>query len=113
MVAYLDIKYQNCKYSIVVYIQISRHLPTFNNGSHDFSKHSVLHQSSQMGLTALTRAQLVFEGVANADDLSDREDDDWYQFYSNYRRLVQIFDANNNLINQDSFIIPVRSLKRL
>ena len=66
-----------------------------------------------MGLTALTRAQLVFKSVANADDLSDWEDDDWYQFYSSCRRLGQILDENNNLINQAPFILPVRFLKHL
>ena len=67
----------------------------------------------QMGLTALTRAQLVIEAVANTDDLSDWEDDDWDKFSSSCRRPGQIIDANNNLINQSPFILPVRSLKRL
>ena len=66
-----------------------------------------------MGLTALTRAQLVFEGVANADDLSNWEDEDQDQFSLSCRRLGQILDANNKSINQAPFIIPVRSLKRL
>ena len=66
-----------------------------------------------MGLTVLTHAQLVVEGVTNANDLSDWEDDDWDQFSSSCRRPGQILDANNNLINQAPFILPVRSLKRL
>ena len=66
-----------------------------------------------MGLTDLTRAQLVVKGVDNADELSDWEDDDWDQFYLSCRRPGQILNANNNLINQAPFIIPVRSLKRL
>ena len=70
-------------------------------------------EAAQMGLTALTRAQLVVEGVANVDDLSDWEDDDWDQFSSCCKRPGQVFDRNNNLINQDPFILPVMSLKRL
>ena len=70
-------------------------------------------KAAQMGLTALTRAQLVVEAVANADDLSDWEDDNWDKFSSSCRRLGQILDANNNLINQSPFILLVRSLKRL
>ena len=66
-----------------------------------------------MGLTALTRAQLVVEGVANANDLSDREDDDWDQFSSSCRRTGQIIDTKNNLINQAPFVLPVRSLNCL
>ena len=70
-------------------------------------------EAAQMGITALTRAQLVVEDVSNADDLSYWEDEDWDQFSSSCRRPGQILDANNNLINQAPFIIPVRSLKRL
>ena len=66
-----------------------------------------------MGLTGLTRAQLVVKGVANADDLNDWEDDNWDQFSSSCRRPGQILEKNNDSINQAPFIIPVRSLKRL
>ena len=70
-------------------------------------------EAAQMGLTALTRTQWVVEGVANANDISDWEDDNWGQFSSSCRRPGQILNANNNLINQAPFILPVRSLKRL
>ena len=50
-------------------------------------------KAAQMGLTDLTRAQLVVEGVTNADDLSDWEDDDRDQFSSSCRRPGQILDA--------------------
>ena len=66
-----------------------------------------------MGLTALNRAQLFVEGVANADDLSDGEDDYWDKFSLNCRSPGEILDANNNLINQAQFILPVNSLKCL
>ena len=82
-------------------------VPTILQNTEFFTK------AAQMGLTAPTRAQLVVEGVANADDLSDCEDDDWDQFSSSCRRPGQILEANNNLINQAPFILPVRSLKRL
>ena len=66
-----------------------------------------------MGLTALTRTQWVVEGVANADDISDWDNDDWEQFSPSRRRPGQILNANNNLINQSPFILPVSSLKCL
>ena len=69
-------------------------------------------KAAQMGLTAPTRTQLVVEGVANANDLSDWEDNNWEQFSSSCRRPRQILDVNNNLINQYQFILPVRSLER-
>ena len=110
---YLNIKYQTCKYSIVVYIQIKRYLPEFHDGSHDFSKTTFLTRAAQMGLTALIRAKLVVEGVANDDDISDGKDDNWDQFSLSCKRPGQILDANNILINQAPFILPVRSLKCL
>ena len=70
-------------------------------------------KAAQMGLTALTRAKLVVKGVTNANDLGDREDDNWDQFSSSCRCPGQIIDANNNLINKAPFILPVGSLKRL
>ena len=66
-----------------------------------------------MGLTDLTRAQLVVKGVDNADDLSDWEDDDWDQFSLSCKCPGQIINANNNLTNQAPFVLTVRSLKRL
>ena len=66
-----------------------------------------------MGLTNLTRVQFFVEGVANADDISDWDNDDWEQFSPSRRRPGQILDANNNLINQSPFILPVSSLKCL
>ena len=70
-------------------------------------------KAAHMGLTYLTHAQMVVKGVANADNLSDREDDDWDQFSSSCRHPGQILDANINLINQAPIILPERSLKRL
>ena len=70
-------------------------------------------EAAHMGFTDLTRAQLVVEGIAISDDLSDWEDDDWDQFSSICRRLGQILNVSNNLINQAPFILPVRYLKRL
>ena len=70
-------------------------------------------EAAHMGLTNLTRVQLFVEGVANADDISDWDNDDWEQYSPSRRRPGQILDANNNLINQSPFILPVRSLKRL
>ena len=37
-------------------------------------------EASQMGLTALNLLQLIVKGVANDDDISDWEDDNWDQF---------------------------------
>ena len=70
-------------------------------------------EAAQMGINVLTRAQLDVEGVANADDLSDWDDDDWDQFSSSCKCPGQILDINNNFINQAPFILTVGNLKHL
>ena len=71
--------------------------------------------AAQMGLSDRTRDQLVIEGITDVADLSEWTDDRWDDFTTNCRRPGQIPDPANaaNLIHQQPFVVPVRSLKRL
>ena len=72
-----------------------------------------------MGLSNRTRVDyLQSEGILTVADLSDWEDDEWYQWCSNCKNPDRIHDQEDGaavgaLINQVPFSVPARSLKRL
>ena len=55
------------------------------------------------------------EGIENVDDLADRDDNNWDQWDSNFKKPDRIQDTNNaaNLITQVPFPLYVKYLKRL
>jgi len=71
--------------------------------------------AAQMGLSDRTRDQLDIEGITDVAYLSEWTDDQWDDFATNCRMPSQIPDPANaaNLIHQQPFVVPVRSLKRL
>ena len=74
---------------------------------------------SQMGLSNRTRVNYIqVEGVITVTDLSDWEDDYWYQWCLNFKKPDRIQDlaagsAVGALINQLPFPVSASYLKRL
>ena len=82
----------------------------------DAQQVSFFEDADQMGPKHRTRVySLDIEGIENVDDLSDWDDDDWYQWASNCKKIDRIQDPKNtaNLIAQVPFPLSVKSLKRL
>ena len=71
--------------------------------------------AAQMGLSNRTRLQLQTEGIVDVADLAEWKSDEWDAFVSNCRSPPRIPDPANaaNLIHQQAFAVPVRSLQRL
>ena len=71
--------------------------------------------AGQMGLSNRTRVQLQLEGINMIPDLAEWDSEQWDDFNSNCRRPDMIPNPANpaQLIHQQPFLVPVRSLKRL
>ena len=76
---------------------------------------SFFENAAQMGLSNRTRLQLQTEGIVDVADLAEWKSDEWDAFASNCRSPPRIPDPANaaNLIHQQAFAVPVRSLQRL
>ena len=77
---------------------------------------SLFRDADQMGLSALTQAQLAGEGITDIDDLADFENKKaWVQIVENCKRPPKIADPNkaNQLVAQEPFQLPAKSLTRL
>ena len=72
-------------------------------------------EATQMGISEHTRQALDDEGVSRVSNLHEWEDDEWDQFTQICKRAPQTFNPNKaqSLINQPTFKVPVKSLKRL
>ena len=72
--------------------------------------------TNQMGLSALTQAQLAGEGITDLDDLTNFDNKEaWAQIVETCKRPSKIADPNNanQLVAQEPFQLPAKSLKRL
>ena len=72
--------------------------------------------ADQMGLSARTQAQLTGEGITDLNDLADFDNKEaWAQIVENCKRPPNIADPNNanQLISQEPFQLPAKSLMRL
>ena len=70
-----------------------------------------LEDAAQMGLSSCTRVYLQGEGINHPSDLEEFADKDtWDQIVENCKRPPQIPDANGNLVNQQPFLFPAKSL---
>ena len=72
-------------------------------------------EATQMGLSARTRQALEDEVISRVADLHEWKEDEWDQFNQNCKRPPQIVNPKNaqDLINQPTFEVLVKSLKRL
>ena len=69
-----------------------------------------------MSLSNSTRTlSLIIEGVTAVDYITNWDDDDWYQWNSNWKKPDRVQDPNNatNLISKVPFKVSPNSLKRL
>ena len=70
--------------------------------------------ATQMGLSHRTRVYLQGEGINHPDDLEEFADKDtWDQIVENCKGPPQIPDVNGNLVNQQPFLFPAKSLMRM